>query len=347
MTNASQTMLALTVPAPGGPEVLTPATVPVPAPGEGEVLIRVAAAGVNYPDLLQRRGLYAVPPDASPLLGLEVSGEIAALGPGATMYRPGDQVVALCNGGGYAEYVAVPEGQVLPAPSNWTLPSAAALPETFFTIVQTLVMRTGLEPGMSVLIHGAGGGIGGAAIQISKALGARPIAVVSDSLKAWYVGTIGAADTITHTTEDFVARTLELTGGKGADRIVSIAGGEILAKNIAASANGGAIVQLAGLSGSKSEIDIGLLLRKNLTLIGSVLRPQSRATKAAVAARLLRDIWPAIADGRIVRPYLRAVPFAEAVSAHIAMEKRESYGKIVLLSPWGETLVNDIPIARN
>lgn len=336
MTIPSQ-MTAIAIARPGGPEVLTPVLLPVPVPGDGEVLIRVAASGINYPDLLQRRGLYEVPGDASPLPGLEVSGEIAALGASATMHRSGDRVMALCNGGGYAEYVAVPEGQVLPAPDDWTLPSAAALPETFFTIEQTLVMRAGMEKGMSALVHGAAGGIGGAALQIARALGARPIAVVSNAEKARYARTIGAAEIITHTSEDFVARTLELSGGKGADRIVSIAGGDILGRNIAASANGGAIVQLAGLSGSKSEIDIGQVLRRNLTLIGSVLRPQGRAVKAAIAACLMRDVWPALAAGRIVPPRTRFFPFAEAIEAHTAMEKRDSYGKIVLLSPWGRS----------
>ena len=346
VTNAPKTMTAIAIATPGGPEVLVLAELPVPMPLAGEVLIRVAAAGINYPDLLQRRGLYDPPPGASPLPGLEVSGEIAALGAGVASHQLGDAVVALCNGGGYAEYVSVPAGQVLPAPPGWTLTEAAALPETFFTIEQSLVLRAGVGPGMSVLIHGAAGGIGGAAIGIARALGALPIAVVSDAEKARYVGALGAAEVIIHTSEDFVARTLALTGGKGADRIVTIAGGDMLARNIAAAANGGVIVQLAGLSGTKAEIDIGALLRKNLTLIGSVLRPQPTEVKAAIAASLLGDVWPAIGDGRIVRPRIRALPFAAAVAAHTAMEKRDSYGKIVLLTPWGETLGHDNFIAR-
>jgi NADPH:quinone reductase len=345
MTIANE-MTAITISVPGGPEGLRATRLPVPMPGPGEVLIRVAAAGVNYPDLLQRRGHYDPPPGASPLLGLEVSGEIFALGEGATGFAVGDRVIALCNGGGYAEYVAMPAGQVLPLPEGWRLSAAAALPETFFTIEQTLVLRAGVKPGMDVLVHGGAGGIGGAAIQIAKALGARPIAVVSSDEKAAYVKTLGAAEVINHTSEDFVARALELTGGKGADRIVSIAGGDSLQRNIAASALNGVIVQLAGLSGNKAELDIGSLLRKNLTLIGSVLRPQPNEAKAAIAAGLLRDIWPALADRRIIPPRIRAWPLAEAAAAHAALEQRWSYGKIILITPWGETQASDNSVAN-
>ena len=215
------------------------------------MLIRVAAAGINAPDLAQRRGDYPPPPGASPLLGLEVSGEIAVA---AGDWSVGDKVVALCNGGGYAEYVAVPAGQVLPAPANWSLVDAAALPETWFTVTQTLVMRAGLKPGMSVLITGAAGGIGGAAIQICRILGADPIALVSSAEKADYALSLGARAVIRHDTEDVVARARELTGGKGVDRIVDMVGGAATRRNIDALARFGHLVLVATLGDRNAEL---------------------------------------------------------------------------------------------
>jgi NADPH:quinone reductase len=345
-------MLAIAIETPGGPDVLQPVRIPLPRPSTGEVLIRIAAAGINAPDLAQRRGAYDPPPGASPLPGLEVSGEIVALGEDVTAFGIGDHVVALTNGGGYADYVAVPAGQVLPLPQGWSLVAAAALPETFFTVEQTLVMRAGLAAGMDVLVHGAAGGIGGAAIQIARVFGARPIGVVSDAEKAWYVKSIGAAEAIIHTHEDFVARTRELTGGKGADRIVDIAGGDTLVRNIDAAARGAHIVCIASLSGEPSPIQAGKIVGRWLTISGSTLRPQSTGTKAAIAARLRADVWPALEDGRIIRPRIRALPLERAADAHAAMEKRENYGKLILLTGFGESLVNapaaeavpDIPI---
>src|SRR3569623_1530868 len=215
-------MSAIIVPQPGGPEVMHLAQVPIPELKPGEALIKVAAAGVNSPVLSQRAGHYPPPPGASPLLGLEVSGKIAVAGGD---WKIGDKVVALCNGGGYAEYVAVPAGQVLPAPSHWPLEAAAALPETWVSVTQTLVMRSGLEPGMSVLITGGAGGIGGAAIQICKILGADPIAVVSSSRKADYALSLGARAVIRHDLDAVAARARELTGGRGVDRVVDMVGG--------------------------------------------------------------------------------------------------------------------------
>lgn len=325
-------MLAIHIPVPGGPEALIPFETPTPEPKPGEVLIRVAAAGINAPDLGQRRGTYDPPPGASPLPGLEVSGEIVGTG---------EQVVALCNGGGYAEYVAVPAGQVLPLPQGWGLVAGAALPETFFTVQQTLVMRAGLEAGMQVLIHGAAGGIGGAAIQICRLYGANPIAVVSSAEKAAYVRVLGATDVIDHSTEDFVARTKEITGGHGADRILDMVGGDYLPRNIDAAARGGHIVQVASLDTQKSQIAAGLMVAKWLTLSGSTLRPQSSAAKAAIADSLRQNVWPALADGRIRPPRLRALPLAEAARGHRAMETRENYGKIVLVTDFGAGLADN------
>ena len=325
-------MLAIHIPVPGGPEALIPFETPTPEPKPGEVLIRVAAAGINAPDLGQRRGTYDPPPGASPLPGLEVSGEIVGTG---------EQVVALCNGGGYAEYVAVPAGQVLPLPQGWGLVAGAALPETFFTVQQTLVMRAGLEAGMQVLIHGAAGGIGGAAIQICRLDGANPIAVVSSAEKAAYVRELGATDVIDHSTEDFVARTKEITGGHGADRILDMVGGDYLPRNIDAAARGGHIVQVASLDTQKSQIAAGLMVAKWLTLSGSTLRPQSSAAKAAIADSLRQNVWPALADGRIRPPRIRALPLAEAARGHRAMETRENYGKIVLVTDFGAGLADN------
>lgn len=321
-----KTMFAIEIAQPGGPQVLRPVQAPLPQARPGEVLIRVAAAGINAPDLSQRRGNYNPPPDASPLPGLEVSGEIV---------ETGEKVVALCNGGGYAEYVAVPLGQILPLPTGWGLVAGAALPETFFTVQQTLVMRAGVEAGMQVLIHGAAGGIGGAAIQICRRYGANPIAVVSSREKAAYVRALGATDIIDHSVEDFVARTREITSGRGADRVLDMVGGDYLARNIEASARGGHIVQVASMEAGKSEISAGALVMKWLTLSGSTLRPQTSATKAAIARSLLTEIWPALADGRIRPPRIRALPLAEAPRGHAAMETRENYGKLIMLTAFG------------
>lgn len=340
-------MTAIAITEFGGPEVLKPVTLPVPQPGPGEVLIRVAAAGLNAPDLGQRRGTYNPPPDASPLPGLEVAGEIAALGKGVRGWSLADPVVALTHGGGYAEYVAVPAGQVLPLPHRWSMTTGASLPETFFTIEQTLVMRAGLGPDMYVLIHGGAGGIGGAAIQIAKLHGAYPIAVVSGPEKAAYARSLGATDTIDRTTEDFVARTLSITGGKGADRIVDIVGGDALEKNIRASARFGHIVIVSTLAGPKSEINASHILMKQLTLSGSTLRPQTREVKAAIATSLLKSVWPALADGRIVPPRIRTLPLAEAARAHAELEKPDHYGKLILLTPWGESQIETVANGHN
>ncbi|HEV7274799.1 MAG TPA: NAD(P)H-quinone oxidoreductase [Devosiaceae bacterium] len=334
--NLPDEMTAIAITTPGGPEVLQPVRQPLPQLAPDEVLIRVAAAGVNAPDLSQRRGQYDPPPGASPLPGLEVSGVIAALGPEVAGLAEGQPVVALCNGGGYAEYVAVPAGQVLPLPAGWSLIDGAALPETFFTVQQTLVMRAGLEAGMDVLIHGAGGGIGGTAIQVSRLFGARPIAVVSTPEKARYAESLGAAAVIEHQREDFVERTLQLTGGNGADRIIDMVGGDYLPRNIEAAARGGHIVLLASLSGDPSNVSAGKLVFKWLTVSGSTLRPQPPAVKAAIAESLRRSVWPGLADGRIRPPRIRRLALEEAAAAHAAMEQRGHYGKIVLATAFAE-----------
>jgi NADPH2:quinone reductase len=335
-----QQMIAIAIAAPGGPEMLQPVRQAVPVPKPGEVLIRVAAAGLNAPDLGQRRGTYAPPPGASPLPGLEVGGEIAALGDGVAGFALGDKVVALTNGGGYAEYVTVPAGQVLPLPSGWSLIEAAALPETYFTIEQTLVMRAGLTPGMWVLIHGGAGGIGGAAIQVSRLHGARPIAVVSSAEKADYAMSLGVEAVIRHDTEDFVARTMAITAEHGADRIIDMVAGENLERNISASARFGHIVLLATAGGAKAEINAARLMMKQLTLSGSTLRPQTSEAKAAIAASLKTSVWPTLEAGRIRKPRIQRFALADAPAAHRALETRANYGKIVLVTDFGRDQSN-------
>ncbi len=320
-------MLAITVTAPGAPDVLTPARLPVPVPRDSEVLIRVAAAGINAPDLAQRRGDYPPPPGASPLLGLEVSGEIVTA---AGEWAVGDKVVALCNGGGYAEYVAVPAGQVLPAPAGWALADAAALPETWFTIAQTLVMRAGLEAGMSVLITGAAGGIGGAAIQISRILGAEPIAIVSSADKADYALGLGASAVIRRDREDVVARVHELTSRRGVDRVVDMTGGPMTRQLVDTLARGGHLVLISTLADRNADLPLNKFVGNWLTLSGSTLRPQTPATKAAIARTMRERLWPGLPG--IVHPRIRQFPLAEAAAAHRAMEEPGHYGKIVLVT---------------
>lgn len=333
-------MTAVAIAAPGGPEMLQPVRQPVPVPRAGEVLIRVAAAGLNAPDLGQRRGSYAPPPGASPLPGLEVSGEVAALGDGVTSFNLGDRVVALTNGGGYADFIAIPQGQVLPLPAGWSPIEGATIPETYFTVEQTLVMRAGLSSGMWVLIHGGAGGIGGAAIQTARLHGARPIAVVSSAEKADYALSLGAEAVIRHDAEDFVARTTAITAEHGADRIIDMVAGENLERNIAASARFGHIVLLATAGGAKAEINAARLMMKQLTISGSTLRPQTTEVKAAIAASLRTNLWPALSDGRIRKPRLQRFALADAPSAHRALETRANYGKIVLVTDFGRDQAN-------
>lgn len=310
----------------------------MPACQPGEVLIRVAAAGVNGPDLAQRRGHYDPPPGASALPGLEVAGEIAMLGEGVTGWQIGDRVMALCNGGGYADYVAVPSGQILPVPEGWTLTEAAALPETWFTVTQTLVMRAGLEPGMCVLVHGAAGGIGGAAIQIASIVGATAIGVVSSPEKAGYARSLGAVATIDYTSENVGERALALTDGRGVDRVVDIIGGAMTEHNIAASAKGGHILQVSTLDGASVKLSLRTIMAKQLTLSGSTLRPQSATTKAAIASHISTHLLPALSAPGFIRPTVASFAIADAADAHRAMEARTHLGKIVLVSAFGSTL---------
>jgi len=330
-------MIEIAITGPGGPEVLQPHDAPIPEPRPGEVLIRVAAAGVNFPDIFQRRGRYDPPAGHSVVPGLEVSGEIAATGDGVTAFAKGDRVVALCNGGGYAEYVTVPAGQVLPLPGGVDHVDGAGLPETVFTVTQTLVMRASLVPGHWVLVHGAAGGIGGAATWISHALGAQPIAVVSSEEKAAYARSLGATAVIDRSTEDFVARTMEITGDHGADRVVDILGGDITGKNIELSAKHGHIVLIGTLDGFHGGMALGRMLAKQLTLSASTLRGQPLDVKAAIADRIRFDLWPLVeADPPPIR--VQRYPLAKAGEAHRQLEARGVIGKLVLVTDFGYSL---------
>ncbi len=323
-------MKAIEISEPGGPEMLRPCTRPVPEPGEGEVLVRVAAAGVNFPDVAQRRGNYPPPPGASDLPGLELSGEVAALGPGVSGPAPGDAVCALVSGGGYAEYCAVPVPQCLPVPDGLDMVQAAALPETFFTVWTNLFDGGRMKAGETVLIHGGSGGIGTTAIQIARAFGARVFATARTKEKCAFCEELGAERGIVYVEEDFVAVVRELTEKRGVDLILDMVGGDYLARNVRALAVEGRLVQIAVREGAEATIPLGLLMVKRLVLTGSTLRPRTVAQKGAIADALEREVWPLLAEGS-VRPVVHAT-FAldEAARAHALMESSAHIGKIVL-----------------
>ena len=323
-------MKAIEIVEPGGPEMLRPCTRPVPEPGEGEVLVRVAAAGVNFPDVAQRRGNYPPPPGASDLPGLELSGEIVALGPGVSGPAPGESVCALVSGGGYAEYCAVPVPQCLPVPDGLDMVQAAALPETFFTVWTNLFDGGRLRAGETVLIHGGSGGIGTTAIQIARAFGARVFATARTAEKCAFCEELGAERAINYSDEDFVAVVRELTEKRGVELILDMVGGDYLARNVRALAVEGRLVQIAVREGAEATIPLGLLMVKRLVLTGSTLRPRTVAQKGAIADALREKVWPLLAEGS-VRPVIHTT-FAldEAARAHALMESSAHIGKIVL-----------------
>ncbi len=323
-------MKAIEIVEPGGPEMLRPCTRPVPEPGEGEVLVRVAAAGVNFPDVAQRRGNYPPPPGASDLPGLELSGEVVALGPGVSGPAPGESVCALVSGGGYAEYCAVPVPQCLPVPDGLDMVQAAALPETFFTVWTNLFDGGRLRAGETVLIHGGSGGIGTTAIQIARAFGARVFATARTAEKCAFCEELGAERAINYSDEDFVAVVRELTEKRGVELILDMVGGDYLARNVRALAVEGRLVQIAVREGAEATIPLGLLMVKRLVLTGSTLRPRTVAQKGAIADALREKVWPLLAEGS-VRPVIHTT-FAldEAARAHALMESSAHIGKIVL-----------------
>ena len=323
-------MTAIEIAAPGGPEVLRPARRPVPEPGHGEVLIEVAAAGVNRPDVMQRQGAYPPPPGASNIPGLEVSGHVVANGPGAHRYEAGAVVCALVHGGGYAEFSVAPEGQTLPVPAGLALADAAGLPETFFTVWTNLFERARLSAGERLLVHGGASGIGTTAIQIASALGARVFATAGSPEKCAACERLGAERAIDYRKEDFVAVAKGLTDGEGVDVVLDMVGGDYLQRNIAALRPEGRLAQIAFLEGSKCQIDLNPLMRKRLTIVGSTLRPQSVESKARIAAALEERVWPLVEAG-LVRPVIDSRhPLDQAAAAHARMEDGRHIGKILL-----------------
>ncbi|MCC6006294.1 MAG: NAD(P)H-quinone oxidoreductase [Rhodobacteraceae bacterium] len=322
-------MTRIEISAPGGPDVLRPVQAPLPVPGPGEVLVRVRAAGVNRPDVAQRQGVYPPPPGASPIPGLEIAGEIAALGPDVTRWALGDAVCALTAGGGYAEYSSVDQGSVLPVPSGLSMIEAAALPETFFTVWHNVFERGRLAPGETLLVHGGSSGIGTTAIMMARALGARVLATAGSATKCAACEELGAS-AINYRETDFVEEVARLTEGAGADVILDMVGGDYLDRNIAALAEEGRIVQIAFLEGAAPRLTLFPLLRKRGWITGSLLRPRSLSDKAAMARAIEERVWPHVAEGRI-RPVIDSTyPLAAAADAHARMEGGEHVGKIVL-----------------
>jgi NADPH2:quinone reductase len=315
----------------GGPEVMEIKEGETPDPGKGEVLIRVHAAGVNRPDVMQRQGLYAPPPGASPILGLEVSGEVVATGNAVSAWSVSDRVCALTNGGGYAEYVAVPAGQCLPVPAGLPVEEAAALPETFFTVWANVFDRAGLKPGESFLVHGGSSGIGTAAIQLVKSLGSKVFTTAGSAEKCAACQSLGADVAVNYTEQDYVKVLKEATGGQGVDVILDMVGGDYVARNLELAAVDGRIASISFLRGSQVEIDMMQILRKRLTVTGSTLRPRSAEAKAGIAGKLRAQIWPLIESGEI-KPLIAArFPLADVVESHKLMESSKHIGKIILM----------------
>lgn len=323
-------MTAVEISRPGPPEVLAAVRRPVPQPAEGEVLIRVAAAGVNRPDVLQRLGGYPPPPGASDLPGLEVAGTVVAAGPGGgDGPAVGDAVCALVAGGGYAAFCVAPAPQCLPVPQGLDMVAAAAIPETFFTVWTNVFERGKLAAGETLLVHGGSSGIGTTAIQLAVARGARVIATVGSDEKAAACEALGAR-AVNYRTEDFVDAVRRLTDGAGVDVVLDMVGGDYTPKNLELLRTDGRLVQIAFLRGARTEIDLNPIMRKRLTFTGSTLRPRSVSEKGAIAAALRREVWPLIEAGR-VRPLVHATfPLAEAAAAHRLMESSAHIGKIVL-----------------
>lgn len=323
-------MRAITLPSFGGPEALTWGNAPDPQPGHGEVLVEVAAAGVNRADVMQRKGRYAPPPGASPILGLECSGRIAALGAGVTGWSIGDEVCALLSGGGYAERVAVPAGQLMTIPKGLSLTQAASLPEVACTVWSSVFLTGRLQPGEVFLVHGGASGIGTMAIQLGVRRGALVFATAGSPEKVTRCRELGAEVAIEYHTEDFVDRITEETAAHGVDVILDIVGAAYLRSNVEALAEDGRLVVIGMQGGRVGELDLGALAAKRATVTASMLRSRSRESKATIVAAVLDNVWPAIESGEVHPVIDRVVPIAEAAEAHRAMESSEHVGKIVL-----------------
>jgi len=320
-------MQCIEISAPGKPEVLRLANRAVPAPKTGEVLVKVAATGINGPDMMQRKGLYPAPPGASDLLGLEISGEVVALGEGVTRWKTGDKIAALTNGGGYADYCAVDAQHCLPVPAGVSLRDAGSLPETFFTVWSNVFMGAGLKSGETLLVHGGAGGIGATAIQLAKAFGVKVFATDSPAARCDFARGLGADRVIDYREEDFVEIVRE---AGGANVILDIVGGPNIEKNFKAANHDARIIQLAFGAGSKVEINLMPVMLKRLSYTGSTLRTRPPKFKTEIARQLEEKVWPLIAAGKI-KPMVNAVfPLAEAAKAHALMESSAHIGKILL-----------------
>ena len=331
MTDATaKRMKVVDVPQPGGPEALVLAERPVPEPGRGEVLIKVAAAGLNRADVLQRRGFYPSPSGAPSYPGLEVSGTIAALGAGVTEFKAGDAVCALLAGGGYAEYCRVDAGQVLPIPGSLDMIQAAALPEAMFTVWSNVFVFGRLQQGETLLVHGGSSGIGVTAIQLAAVLGHTVFATAGSSDKCRFCESLGARRAIDYKTEDFVAEIGKETAGRGVNVVLDMVGGSYVARNLQVLATEGRLVMIATQGGAKGEVDVMRIMQQRLVITGSTLRPRSAEFKRAIRDQLLEHVWPLLAAGRI-RPVVDSVfALAEAGKAHARMEGGEHKGKIIL-----------------
>jgi len=327
-----QTMTAVEIREPGPPQVLRAVERPVPQPGPGEVLIQVAAAGVNRPDVMQRKGIYPPPPGVTDIPGLEVAGQVAGLGEGVRDPALGARVCALVAGGGYAQYVSAPAVQCLPAPAPLSLEQAAALPETFFTVWLNVFQRARLQKGETLLVHGGASGIGTTAILLGKAFDARVIVTAGTAEKCTACRELGADVAINYREGDFVAATLRATDGRGADVILDMVGGDYLPRNTAAAAVEGRIALIATQGGNKSELDLRPLMIKRLTITASTLRAQPVANKGRIAAALRENVWP-LFETRGLKPVIHArFPLADAAGAHRLMESDTHVGKIILLA---------------
>ncbi|HEY8332831.1 MAG TPA: NAD(P)H-quinone oxidoreductase [Tardiphaga sp.] len=323
-------MTVIGISKPGGPEVLLPETRPLPTPGPGEILVKVAAAGVNRPDVSQRSGSYPPPPGASDLPGLEISGEVVALGEGASKHKIGDKVMSLVAGGGYAQYCIAPDAQAMTVPDGFSMIEAGATAETLMTVWHNVFERGGLQPGETLLIHGGSSGIGTMAIQLAKAFGSKVIVTVGSQDKAEACLKLGADHAINYKTEDFVARVKEITG-TGVELILDMVGGDYIEKNYDAAAIDGRIVQIAFLGGPKATVNFAKLMMKRLHHTGSTLRPRSPADKAAMVRAIEANVLPLLRDGK-VKPLMDSTfPLEQAADAHRRMETSQHIGKIVLV----------------
>lgn len=326
-----ETMRFIDLPSHGGPEVMRLSQAPLPKPAKGEVLVKVEAAGVNRPDVAQRQGTYPPPKDASPILGLEIAGEVVALGEGVTEFKLGDKVCALANGGGYAQYCTVPAGQALPFPKGYDAVKAAALPETFFTVWANLFQMAGLTEGESVLIHGGTSGIGTTAIQLAKAFGAEVYATAGSAEKCEACVKLGAKRAINYREEDFAEVVKAETGGKGVDVVLDMIGAAYFEKNLSALAKDGCLSIIAFLGGAVAEkVNLTPIMVKRLTVTGSTMRPRTADEKRAIRDDLVAEVWPLIESGQLAPVINRVFTLDEVAEAHRLMESSSHIGKIVM-----------------